>query len=389
MLRGWREGLWAVALAAALWGAAAVVPAGAADAVASARTAIAALDAAQAELEAAEKSRDRVAALTQAVRAYEAGLEAVREGLRQVTQREDALARRFEAEEARLAAVLGALEAISAQPQPARLVHPGGPLEAVRGGMVLADLVPALEAEASRIRAQLEEVRTLRALQADAAATLGRGLLGAEAARTALSKAVSARVAPPPRFAEDAEAMDTLLTSAESLEALARALDARPLVASPVAVSPEALRGRLPLPALGRLLRGYGEADAAGIARPGIILATRPLALVTAPAAASVRYAGALPGQGKVLILEPAERVMIVMAGLGRLFVRTGDVVPAGAPLGLMGGGTEGLPDAIDQAVLIAVPEGSHSDHSESLYLEVRENEAPVDPAPWFALNKD
>ena len=55
------------------------------------------------------------------------------------------------------------------------------------------------------------------------------------------------------------------------------------------------------------MLRGMNEADAAGIKRPGIILATRPGALVNAPTAATIRYVGPLLDYGNVMILEPQQ----------------------------------------------------------------------------------
>ncbi|MEZ5674302.1 MAG: hypothetical protein R3D81_03325 [Thalassovita sp.] len=44
------------------------------------------------------------------------------------------------------------------------------------------------------------------------------------------------------------------------------------------------------------------ESDAAGIARPGVVLATRPRALVTTPTAATIRYLGPLLDYGNVMI---------------------------------------------------------------------------------------
>lgn len=75
---------------------------------------------------------------------------------------------------------------------------------------------------------------------------------------------------------------------------------------------------------------------------------------------------------------------MVVLAGLGQVFVTEGEVVAQGAPLGLMGGSAPH-----SQAFLIPVQDGGQSDHSETLYIEVRENGSPVDPAGWFAQNKE
>jgi septal ring factor EnvC (AmiA/AmiB activator) len=97
-------------------------------------------------------------------------------------------------------------------------------------------------------------------------------------------------------------------------------------------------KGRLPLPVLGTLLRRPDEADAAGVRRPGVTLATRPAALVTAPWPATIRYRGPLLDYGNVMILEPGDGYLLVLAGLGTVYGEVGEVVAAGAPLGLMGG---------------------------------------------------
>jgi len=115
--------------------------------------------------------------------------------------------------------------------------------------------------------------------------------------------------------------------------------------------------------------------------RPGILIATRPGALVNAPVAATVRFQGPLLDYGTVLILEPAPDVLFVLAGLAQVYVRTGEVVPQGTALGLMGGD---LPQV--QAILNELATGGGDPRSETLYLEVRDGQGPVDPADWFGL---
>jgi septal ring factor EnvC (AmiA/AmiB activator) len=354
----------------------------------SARAALDALSEARWALEDAERARDRVAALTQTVRAYEAGLDAVREGLRRATIREAAIRGVFDAERARLAQLLGALQAIEGTPAPATLVHPQGPVGAARTGMILSDIAPALQREAEAIRLRLEEIETLRALQEGAAAILEEGLSGAQEARTKLSQAMSDRVDLPRRFTQDTQAMQALINASETLESFASgvlSVETDPAgFTAPAPSDFDTLRGVLPMPALGRPLRAYLEEDAAGIARPGIILATRPLSLVTAPAPSTIRYAGPLLDYDQVVILEPGEGYMIVLAGLGQVFGEEGQVIAGGTPVGLMGGNAPA-----SQAFLISVQTGSQTDHSETLYIELRENGAPVDPMGWFAVNKE
>ncbi|MEJ2036246.1 MAG: hypothetical protein P8X69_09375 [Maritimibacter sp.] len=119
--------------------------------------------------------------------------------------------------------------------------------------------------------------------------------------------------------------------------------------------------------------------------RPGWVLATRPLTLVTTPWPATIRYLGPLLDYGQVAILEPGEDYLLVLAGLGEVFGTVGDVIPEGTPVGLMGGAAP----ADDQGILISSPEGGGAEASESLYIELRRNGSPVDPANWFAGRND
>ena len=348
-------------------------PAGVAE---DAAEASAALQASVAALQEAEAAKDRVAALTSTLRAYEEGLAALREALRQAELREEALTLQFQTKRDRIAQLLGVLSTIEGEPGPLLLLHPTGPLGTVRSGMMLADVTPALQAEADRLRADLTELRDLRALQVSAGETLTKGLGAAQEARSALSQAMSDRTELPRRFTEDPEVLRGLLESADTLEAFAAGLA---LDDSGSTTFAEA-KGNLDLPALGTLLLRPGETDARGVTRPGLTLATRPGALVVSPWAATIRYAGPLLDYGNVIILEPGGGYLLILAGLEQVYGELGEVVARGAALGLMGGAEAGLGD-----FLVASQDGGSISGSETLYLELRQGVDPLNPMEWFA----
>ena len=146
----------------------------------------------------------------------------------------------------------------------------------------------------------------LRGLQESAADKLRDGLEGAQAARAALSQAIADREDLPRRFIEDPVQTALLIASTDTLEGFASGLSDIALDEADGSLPGIAERkGELPLPVKGTILRRAGEADAAGITRPGIVIATRPHALVTTPAPATVRYRGPLLDYGNVIILEP------------------------------------------------------------------------------------
>ncbi len=314
-------------------------PARAADPAApEAQAAAAELREAVAALSAAEGSRERVSALTRTIRAYERGFGALRDALRRATAREAEIEASFAARRERIGALLGAMAMMERGAEPLLLLHPDGPIGTARSGMILASVTPALQAEAETLRAELDELRRVRELQAEVAETLQRGLDAAQAARTALAQAIQDRTDLPRRFLDDPEELKALVASADSLDSFAAGLFRMETdIGAPMGDFAGA-KGTLPLPVQGTLLRRAGEADAAGIRRPGLLIATRPGALVTLPWPATVRYRGPLLDYGNVMIAEPASGYLLVLAGLASVFGETGDVLDAGAPVGLMGG---------------------------------------------------
>ncbi|WP_066818014.1 peptidoglycan DD-metalloendopeptidase family protein [Frigidibacter mobilis] len=328
--------------------------------------------------------REQVAALSQTIRAYETGLASLRGGLRKAALREAEIAADLEARRDRLSRLLGAMMTMQSSPAPLTLLHPDGPEAAVRAGMILSDVTPALQDEASMLSRDLEEVAQIRALQEGAVELLSSGLTAAQEARTALSQAMQDRTDLPRRFLEDPEELQALLTSADTLEAFTLGIVGMEQDIGPPMEDFAGAQGSLPLPVLGTVLRGAGQADAAGIRRPGLLIATRPAALVTTPWPATIRYRGPLLDYGNVMILEPAEGYLLVLAGLGTVYGSTGDVLEAGAPVGLMGGAEPG-----GQEFLAAAQEGGGADRTETLYIELRQGKKPVDPAAWFTETKE
>lgn len=351
-----------------------------------ARVAADQLEAAHIALNDAERASDRVAALTQAIRAYEIGLDALRESLRRAALREAAIRQEFDAESEKVSELLGVLMNIQSAAGPLVMLHPAGPLGTARSGMIVSDVTPELQKQALQLRARLEEVALLRALQESAAETLQQGLMDIQTARTDLSQAISDRTDLPQRYVADPERLQNLIDSSETLEGFASGLSG----VSPGTTADDpiqdlgAAKGTLPLPVSGTVLRKFNEVDSAGVKRPGIVVATRPLAIVTNPWPATIRYRGPLLDYGNVMILEPESDTLLVLAGLDQVYGAVGQVVPPATALGYMGGAT---PDP--ETFLLNSENGAGSELTETLYIELRVGGEPVDPAAWFAETKE
>jgi septal ring factor EnvC (AmiA/AmiB activator) len=356
------------------------------DAAATARQAAKEIEAASISLQKAKTSRNRVKALTQTVQAYEAGLAALREGLRQAAIREKQLSGQLKAQEGDISRLLGVLQNLGNGASPTVFLHPDGPEGTARAGMILADIAPALDAEANVLRQTLQEVQILRELQQGAADRLQEGLDGAQNARAALSQAISDRTDLPRRFTEDPVQTALLIAATETLEGFASGLVDMQVEPEGMAALPgiDHRKGLLSLPVQSEILLRPGEADAAGVSRPGLVLAARPNALVTTPVAATIRFRGPLLSYDNVMVLEPQPGLLFVFAGLSEVYGDVGEVLPSGSPVGLMGG-----KDPEIDAILSQSSEGTGQDRTETLYIEVRRGKTPVNPEDWFQTNKD
>ncbi|XDA98532.1 peptidase M23 [Sulfitobacter sp. LCG007] len=355
------------------------------DSAAPARAAMAELEAATLQLSQADSARDRVWALTRTIEAFESGLAAMRSGLRQVSIREAQMSALLKAREDEIGAMLTVLQKIGGTPGPALLLHPAGPAGTARAGMLVAEMTPELAREAMDLRGDLEALRDLRTVQGAAEARLRDGLRDLQNARGELNQALAERTDLPRRFTADDIGMAVLIAASETLDAFASGLSQVPIRETGADLPvPELHGGALPLPVQGVMLHRAGEADAAGVARPGILVATRPRALVTSPAAATIRFVGPLLDLGQVVMLEPEPDMLMVLAGLDVAYGKAGEVVDAGAPLGLMGGAATETEDALS-------PDGeaSGTGRTETLYIEVRLKDIPEDPARWFRTDEN
>jgi septal ring factor EnvC (AmiA/AmiB activator) len=133
----------------------------------------------------------------------------------------------------------------------------------------------------------------------------------------------------------------------------------------------EAAKGTLRLPAQGRRVTRFGDADASGGTVKGISLQTRPEARITAPADGWVVYAGEFRSYGQLLIINAGGGYHVLLAGMSGIDVSLGQFVLAGEPIAVMGNS--------------AIPGQGHDSVRPVLYIEFRKDGRPIDPDPWWA----
>ncbi len=133
------------------------------------------------------------------------------------------------------------------------------------------------------------------------------------------------------------------------------------------------MKGRLSKPVAGKQLIGFGGKDDIGRETTGASFAARPGDAVTAPADGRVLYSGPFRSYGQLLILDAGDGYHVVLAGMERIDVETGQFVSAGEPVAVMGA---------RRLASVAVAEfgATHP----ALYVEFRKDGKPVDPSAWW-----
>ncbi len=345
-----------------------------------ARAAAAQLQEARSTLERTTSTKNRVKALTQTIASFENGLAVMRDSLRLIASQKRSVQERLDQQEVAYSQLLGVLLSMDKSPVQAQIIHPDGPLTTARSSMLVADILPALQAKVSVLRADMDELSYLSDLQVQVVEDLQTGLNNLQTARTELSRAITDRTDIPTRFIEDPAQTAILLAASDTLDIFADGIEM--IALNEVTTSLPGISdriGTLALPVAGRVVRYYGEADAAGIKRSGIIVATSPQAIVTSPTAATIRYVGPLLDYGLVSMIEPQNGTLFVFAGLGQVFGTIGQVIPAGSPIGVMGGNSQTIDSILEQS-----EKGTGVVWSETLYIEVRQDKEPQDPLIWF-----
>jgi septal ring factor EnvC (AmiA/AmiB activator) len=144
------------------------------------------------------------------------------------------------------------------------------------------------------------------------------------------------------------------------------------LAVAPQAFAPklafERLKGKLPLPAPGKIEVGFGRVVDPQfntvLVQKGIDLRAEPGAQVSAVAGGRVVHAAALRGYGNLVIVDQGQGYFTLYAHLSAIEHAVGDELEAGARVGAVG----------DSGSL----KGAY------LYFEIRHHGTPLDPATWL-----
>ena len=350
----------------------------------------AAARAAAAAAEAQRLTKDRIAAAAR-LRDAEAATAAAAASMDELAARRREAQAGLVAHAETMQPLLPVIERLSLFPVETLLAVPGRPEETLRGALVLRGLASQLGQEAIMLRreqARLAAAESEQRAEADAldqqiaVAEAGRRQAEGEAADAAERSASAAaradtlrgmltelevsRRAEAERAREDANRAERQKHAVAAAAARQRQADLeRPTGAGTIASSAQP-RGQLTAPVAGTIIRSWGDATDAGPAT-GISYRAPPAARVVSLCSGRVAFAAPFRSYGLLLIIDCGGGYHTVLAGFERLDVKVGQSVASGEPVGVMPSWEPGA-----------------SGNRPALYVELRHDGEPVNPAPWL-----
>jgi len=306
-----------------------------------------------------------------------------------------------------LGELLVGLQRLEGNPPPPLAAHPSDALAAIRSATLFGSIIPAIKAETTILRRELAKLQNVRQKLKIAQSDLQKDNKTLDSVRQELRKALAlkksfvkktqqqlknehlrtaalaqkarnlkdliARIKKQKQRQEQQRLLAEKQKTAEERrkEAARKARLLRPKVIFSKAV------GALKYPAQGSVLRNYNEKGALGSRSKGVFLATLKHAQVTAPSDAVVEFAGEFRSYGQLLILNVGQGYHMLLGGLEKIDVQTGQRVFAGEPIGTMG------TSAARKTLITA----SLDVNKPVLYIEFRKNGGSIDPTRWWNKN--
>ncbi|MEE3502582.1 peptidoglycan DD-metalloendopeptidase family protein [Acidiphilium acidophilum] len=287
---------------------------------------------------------------------------------------------KLEADAAAIAPLLPLIARLALHPAATLLAADAAPGKAAEGALVMQGITREIGQRAASLRRARRRYAHLSTALTAQQAALTLSITTQQAQEAVLQRRIAA--------VRQQAATLSARHAAEAREASADAAQARSLVgligrlrhqqAQAAAARARAAAARIPAPAgnlpkslsgapvAGTLVRGFGQASAAGPAT-GDTFAATPGAVVTAACTGNVVFAQPFQSYGKLMIIDCGQGYDFVMAGFDRFDAAVGQTVRAGQPVGSM-----------------ARYDPHDPGNQPRLYVELRHHGAAIDPAGHF-----
>lgn len=365
----------------------------------------------------------RLIETTDRLRATEIRISSIERQLQSLSETEKKIRSSLDTRQHLVSEVLAALQRIEMAPKPAILFSPDDMLAAIRAALALGAILPDLRSETDILAKDLSTLVSVKLTKASEREKLAADQDAQRRDREDLSMLIDARQrelsGTESKISEEIRKSEILAAKAQNLKELlgrlekeledpSRAADeakrasartdyegkaandpaareARSRFAAlafkdPSRMSPKVsfneLKGLLPHPVSGTMIKGFNTPDSLGNPSRGISIATRPGTIVSAPCDGWIAFSGPFRSYGQLLIINAGGGYYILLAGMERASVALGQFILAGEPLAVMGSLSESVAENG-----LAGTDGSQP----ILYVEFRKDGTPIDSAPWWS----
>ena len=307
----------------------------------------------------------------------------------------------FSKDNAHLIKTLTSLQNLAMRPTESLLVQPLKPVDVIRSAMILRETIPHLESSAGTLRKELLAIKDKKNQIENQIKQISKQkkVMSEEQKRISLllKKKFNLRNLVEIKSEKAKKNVDKLASQAQDLRDLLAKLEKQRLEKEKqererrqreaeerrkleekqsddlikskstgitnVVSGFEKAKGSLPLPARGQIITKYGEQKARGILAKGITIASRNQAQVVSPFDGNVVFSGPFRGYGNMIIIEHGDGYLSLLSGFETVNVELGQMLLAGEPIAQM-------------------PVEGKSE----LYVEIRKNNQPINPAAWFKI---
>ena len=307
----------------------------------------------------------------------------------------------FVKENTSLVQTIASLQNMSLNPSESIILQPHTPVDIIRSAILLREIIPYVEKKSSSLKTDLESLynQKQKILNLVKKTQAQKDLLEKKQVemrvllkkKTALRKDVEKKSAETKKIAEQlsskAKDLRELFDELEKQKEIARKKQEEKRLAELKKLQEQQknmptkaidskthenikkqttdfakAKGSLLKPVSGQLITNYGQSTSNGVTSKGITYKTRSNAQVIAPHDGTVIFSGPFKGYGNLIIVEHGEGYISLLAGLGVIDCELGQNILSGEPIGTM----------------------PTSDNAK-LYVEIRKDKQPINPAPWFA----
>ena len=271
-----------------------------------------------------------------------------------------------------LGALVNAALSLSRTPPEAMVFMPGDSTQMMKAARALKMASDSIRQETESIGLQITELQRIKqkvSAKRDAVASQKEALTAERKdleAQLAQRKTLQAKLGE--RQKDESEKLAQLAKKAEDLQSLLSSVEKQQFERQHQKFRSFAdAKGHIKSPVAGDVVTGFGESQGKNDTSKGLLIEARTGAEVTAPYDGEVVFTGPFLNYGQMVIIRHSGDFHTLLAGLAKIDVESGQFLLEGEPIGAMG----------------------EADSAHQLYVELRKNNQPIDPAAWISgLNK-